>query len=578
MKRYCIYIVYFLTVFSFISVAAQENYEELQKDFQLDSLENKSLKDIALLFWRNKNLDSLYKMKLANLYLAKAKDKDNKVLVADGYQMIMSMYEPQYDVLLKYSDSIIALTEDLKYENYPTTGYIMKGRFLKALERYDDALETFMEAKQSAINNERNMLLFPIEYTIGELKTALGKDQEAIEIYKKQYQLLTNNKDFKKNHQMYIAVLYRMAEGYITLKKYDSSHFFIKKGIKYSNKNYYNHFYPELVYASGVNSYYQEKYSVAVDSLQKALQLFSKNNINDVKVRLAYIYLSKSYQQQNQDAKAIQYLQKLDSATNSSNYTQEIREGFELLKKYYSEAGKKTELVNLLEKWITYEEVRQEKFHKLDREIVKKYDIPKLIEEKEVLINKAIDEGKSSRTKLILLGLFVLISVSLIYFFKYRRKKEEYEEVLKVQSEVLNEQIGKVKELEKKKTSSGPKQELSKELKKEILTKLVKFEQNLEFLKNDLTLVKASKKLNTNSTYLSRVINEEKKMNFANYVNSLRISYCIKEIDNNKKFRQYSVSSMAQEIGFNNIQSFAKAFSKHMGMNPAEYVKSFEQE
>jgi hypothetical protein len=50
-----------------------------------------------------------------------------------------------------------------------------------------------------------------------------------------------------------------------------------------------------------------------------------------------------------------------------------------------------------------------------------------------------------------------------------------------------------------KKPSSSSSLELSEELKLEILQKLNDFEKNLGYLKNDVTLVKVSKKLKTNS-------------------------------------------------------------------------------
>ncbi len=70
------------------------------------------------------------------------------------------------------------------------------------------------------------------------------------------------------------------------------------------------------------------------------------------------------------------------------------------------------------------------------------------------------------------------------------------------------------------------------------------------------------------------MINLEKQKNFTNYINDLRIKYCIQQIEQNKNFKHYSIRSMAKDVGFNNIQSFAKAFSKEVGCNPAEYIKN----
>lgn len=273
--------------------------------------------------------------------------------------------------------------------------------------------------------------------------------------------------------------------------------------------------------------------------------------------------------QLNDDKKAFAYLKKVDSTTNDLNYRYELREAFELLQEYYSKTNNRVELVKVLEKWIRYERIRQEKYSQLDNSIVSKYDVPRLVKEKEQLLEEATKSSEKVKIGTLVLGGSIVTILGLFYFVIYKRKKRGLEMA-------LDEQLEKVKELESniKKPNTTSSLELSPELKQEILEKLNKFETDLGYLKNNLTQVKVAKKLNTNSTYLSKVINLEKGKNFTNYINDLRIAYCIEQIKTNTRFRQYSISSMAKEVGFNNIQSFAKAFSKTAGSNPAEYIKT----
>ncbi|WP_271765396.1 helix-turn-helix domain-containing protein [Aquimarina algiphila] len=536
-----------------------------------DSLQEKTLQELAIMFWKGKDLDSVVRRKLSDSYISKAKKNGDKARIADGYQMFMYMCKREFETYLKYSDSIIDITKHLKGNHYPATGYIFKGGVLRDMERYNEALESLLKAKKLAEDNHFEIQVMAAEGIIAELKTILGKNLEALEIYKKHFSILSQKQDVKKNEQNYISTTYLLADSYNRIKSYDSAHFYIKNGIKYSLTNYYHHFYPELVFTAGVNNYHRKKYKPAIDSLQKSLRLFD-NNVDDIKVRVSYLYLAKSYKQLGEDAEAIEYLEKVESITNLSNYRLEIREVFEILKEYYSQKEDKSELLELLEKWIKYEKFIQEKYNRLDQEIVEKYDVPKLIRDNEMLFEQTVDNNKVLRFKLIIFGCLLILVITLLYLFLYKWKKNKYEEV-------LDEQFEKVKELKdgKKKPSSYLGFELSEKLKLEILQKLNVFENNKEYLKNDITLVMVSKKLKTNSTYLSRVINLEKQKNFTQYINGLRIEYCINEIESNKIFRQYAISSMANEVGFNNIQSFAKAFSKEAGCNPAEYIKKYNE-
>ena len=99
------------------------------------------------------------------------------------------------------------------------------------------------------------------------------------------------------------------------------------------------------------------------------------------------------------------------------------------------------------------------------------------------------------------------------------------------------------------------------------------FENKNKFLANNINLVSLAKELNTNSTYLSHIINNTAGKNFANYINDLRIDYAIKKLKKEPKFRRYSIAAIAEEVGFNNIKSFSRAFLKKTGEHPSEYIK-----
>ena len=55
---------------------------------------------------------------------------------------------------------------------------------------------------------------------------------------------------------------------------------------------------------------------------------------------------------------------------------------------------------------------------------------------------------------------------------------------------------------------------------KDILEKLENFEKSYQFTKKKYTLNSLAKELNTNSSYLSKVINETKEIGFAHYLNN----------------------------------------------------------
>ncbi|HAO27355.1 MAG TPA: AraC family transcriptional regulator, partial [Chryseobacterium indologenes] len=100
---------------------------------------------------------------------------------------------------------------------------------------------------------------------------------------------------------------------------------------------------------------------------------------------------------------------------------------------------------------------------------------------------------------------------------------------------------------EPSKTKEGYKFDLDKNIINDIFLKLKNFEDKEEFLESGLTLNKLATRFDTNSSYLSQVINEYKGTNFNRYLGELRIHYITKKLYEDKKFLNYKSESLAEE-------------------------------
>ena len=112
---------------------------------------------------------------------------------------------------------------------------------------------------------------------------------------------------------------------------------------------------------------------------------------------------------------------------------------------------------------------------------------------------------------------------------------------------------------------------------KHILDGLEAFESNKSFLSQNVSLNEVAKKLETNSNYLSKVVNSYKNKNFAMYLNELRINHAISELKNNSQLRSYSIEGIAYEFGYKNPQSFSTAFKKITGLYPSYFIKQIQK-
>lgn len=111
-----------------------------------------------------------------------------------------------------------------------------------------------------------------------------------------------------------------------------------------------------------------------------------------------------------------------------------------------------------------------------------------------------------------------------------------------------------------------------------VLKKLNGFEVSDRFSKRHYTLNSLAKELDTNSAYLSKIINVYKSVNFANYLNNLRIDFAVTELSKNRSLRSYTIKAIAEEVGFKNAQSFSSAFHKRKGIYPSYFIKQLENQ
>ncbi len=91
------------------------------------------------------------------------------------------------------------------------------------------------------------------------------------------------------------------------------------------------------------------------------------------------------------------------------------------------------------------------------------------------------------------------------------------------------------------------------------------------FRNPELTLVNFSEKLQANTSLISKVINQGFGLNFNDFINKYRVDAVCDCLD--KDMQQHmTILGIALECGFNSKATFNRAFKKHVGKTPREYM------
>ncbi|CAL2060840.1 putative transmembrane protein. transcriptional regulator, AraC family [Tenacibaculum sp. 190524A05c] len=102
------------------------------------------------------------------------------------------------------------------------------------------------------------------------------------------------------------------------------------------------------------------------------------------------------------------------------------------------------------------------------------------------------------------------------------------------------------------------------------------FTKNQLFKEQNLTLLQTAKELEISDKKLSNFLNSHLQTTFYDYVNSHRIEYFKKSIQNGKS-NHLTLLAIAFDSGFNSKATFNRVFKQKEGMTPFQFKKQFEK-
>ncbi|MCJ7933137.1 MAG: helix-turn-helix domain-containing protein [Chryseobacterium sp.] len=515
---------------------------------------------------------------IAQYYLAKAKQEKNTSQIAEGYAF-MYANENEKDAL-KYIDSVAVLTKHSTEDAYPARIYLMKANIYFKFNNQKEALNNYIIGLKYARqkNNKRQIAL--AETNIAYLNSYIGKDAEAAKVLR----YYMDNTDYLTENELE-KIRVNLADCYIEINQPDSAKILISKGLQTFRKKDDYRYYQYL----GLSGFYHlklKKYRNALNDLTACTTYFLAND--DIREKTyALLYLGKSYAELNEKEKAVENFTKIDSIITKTAYIfPELRETYTYLIDYYKDKNDHEKQLYYVERFLKIDQTLDSHFKYVSRELPRLYDTPKLIEEKENILNDLKFKKAFFYISLIIL-LFAQLIVLCLYYQSKRREKHHkkiaQDLILKAHTKILS---GGAAESQKEVSPTPPQADpvkdkntsiISEDTTQAILKDIETFESKEQFLNKGITLVTLAKKIKTNSKYLSEIINTHKGKNFAAYLNDLRIDYAINRLANDRKFRSYKIPFIAEELGYNNEQAFTMAFKKRTGTPLSIYLKEIEK-
>lgn len=475
--------------------------------------------------------------------------------------------------------------------NYGGLAEWKRGNFSKALESYQEGMKLSMEIRDIVQIVKFKTNISSINNAVGNYRLAIKNLRQLDEFVDKNESVYTKEQflNTKSNINLSLAGAY---ENYYVknLKErtlLDSSEYFYNKTISYS-KNFADN---KIVAKLSLGNIYSWKkdYVNAEKTYYDIIFLADQNKMPDM-VCLANYNLGDIYYTTKKYDKALVFFKKTDSISAITK-TNEV----DYLKSNYYQA----KIYNILKEpdlaykhskiYLDNYEKSEAKLNDQVLEVNYKLGVGGLtdemisIQEKykyDVFLNKAL---KVFYVVLFVAIVFLLIKNirdknkahkkmnALIEEFKANLEKKSQAETIEQEHE-QEEVVFEPEEIQLKKENVNLSIDEAKENK--IVEKLLALESKHEYLNADFTLPYVAKKIKTNTTYLSYVVNKRFGKSFGEYSNELKINYVINEMITNHMYRKYSTQAIAESVGFKNAVSFAKSFRKRTGVSPAQFANN----
>lgn len=491
--------------------------------------------------------------------------------------------------------------------------YYQRNSFAKAMESYMKSLH---------ICEEKNIeTMLPLLYKdIGNIYSMFNDYERSSALYKKALDLARKqgNREFVNKLLSNIICAYTTKTSikqYWNYYKEMSSHKETRPRYQY-----------DLLMDKGMILSYEKKYREAIKYFKKTAEYSIAKKLTPINQASAYSSLADMYHSLGQKDSALYYLHKNKEISLRTNETALLIATYKNLTEVYENLDEQKSLeykskylalsdsiFNLNE----FNDIRNALFYyEMDN---KQKAISSLTETN----HKNIVEIAAQRRWIITLSILIvlILVLTVIAYKQYRKVQIAYRDLFnKSQEELATDKIyiKRIKELEERisnlkkelqKEETQPAGEapivietteeemvgeevaesagtvnrssikLSEEQKSLLLEAILQvMEQTEIFCESDFSIERLAAHINSNTKYVSQVINDVYAKNFRTFLNEFRVKKAMMRMNDIENYGNYTIKAIAESVGYKSQSNFINVFTKQTGIKPSVFQKISKEE
>ena len=349
----------------------------------------------------------------------------------------------------------------------------------------------------------------------------------------------------------------------------DTSKAYLKKANNFINSynvNLNSESQIQLITLTGAIHFYERKYDSAIFYYKKGLDKAKAHNLKKREYQAKY-KIAESYFLKGNYEKAKEYFDKL-SAKELNQYKLQINKI--RINYYYANIYNQ---LGRIDESLKYSEIFNNQISDYHKEVsderINILVANELRSKKRIIADlDKMNEKEKRMDSYIKYSVIVIILLLALAFAYIKRRKKELDNK-------IDNLIAHISTLEKEELNNNP-ITIEEEKAKIILTKLKKIEKQELFKSQSYSLNKVSKKIGSNSTYVSQAVNAYWNKSFTEYTNELRINYILLKLKHEEIYQKFKLEAIAESVGYKSLRSFNKHFKTQTGLMPKQYIDLLE--
>lgn len=480
-------------------------------------------------------------------------------------------------------------------KEYCTQAYKELGNSYNNQEDYATAYNFFMEGLQIA-EKENFQNLIPIFYNnIGNILYIFNEPELGVQCYTKGMEAAKAVND----GEAYRKILINITMQYVNNNQLDKAwkyYMLLKKEAEADTTAFFRHY---IAYISAQFHEKKGKYDKAIADCHAALNIATEKHLMG-NISSTYNYMANLYIKKNNPDSVLHYLELNEEFTRKAHLLYHQKANLLNLSEFHKQHGNSRKAMKykqayweLSDSLFNQKKATQIKNSLFSYEIKKNYQEIAQLTHKNELADKEIRHQRS-RGWFYFSGMVIAISFLLYIYYQKKRLMQTYRKLFEQNNELSLYKEKFLLQEEKKKSQNlsieelTPIEDSSQLTSKNIIPEQVKNELSKKiayilhdtkaFCQTDFNLDKLASMTESNTSYISQVINEIYDCNFRTLLSKYRIQEAEHLLKDAEIYTSQTIQSIAESVGYKSSWSFTQHFKEITGMTPSIYIRLLKEE